>query len=122
MPSDGTTLDDPIVRRLEEGKQVILNQGWCQYIRVDGLNRVCLLGAYTGNCDIETVSHTTQAAIEALQNLIPSRYGYTHPWSRVAMWNNEDGRTKEQVLELIDRAIATQRARALVEALSKFRS
>ncbi len=114
---DSTTINDPIIQKLEDGKQVILDRGWCQFIRHDDCSRVCLLGAYAGWGTIENTKPTTRAALEALINEIPGCYQVgDHPWSRIAVWNNKYGRTKEQVLDLIDKAIETQRAKAFVIA------
>ncbi len=108
---------DPIIQKLEDGKQVILKQGWCQFIRSDEKNQVCLLGAYTGWNGMLAAPEIDRKAIEVIRAEIPPledpKADKASPWYRIAKWNNDDGRTKEEVLALIDRAIATQRAKGL---------
>ena len=99
MPFDCSTYDvvSPVSQMLREGREQV-QRGWCQRI-MRQRGSVCMIGS-----------------LEAIDDL-----GYSY--STVAAFNDDFCRTKEQVLEVYDRAIelsmpVTQRYRVYREAIA----
>jgi hypothetical protein len=97
MPFDGShyVSASPVTQMLKASKQQI-EQGWCQHaMRQRG--SVCMIGSFT----IEDYALFTKAEGLLLQAI--NGLGYSH--SSVAQFNDDVQRTKDQVLEVYDRAI-----------------
>jgi hypothetical protein len=105
MPFDGTT--NPIVLELQTARGRI-ERGWCQRSIQTLHGEVCLLGAlgYTESGG----QPMTLAALAVARQISPEGYKWmTCGW--VARWNDDLSRTKEQVLAVLDGAIAAESAR-----------
>ena len=97
MPFDGSkcVTDSPVTQMLMEARQQV-EQGWCQHsMRQRGA--VCMIGAleiddYTQFIDAEAL------LLEAMRSL-----GHSH--ATVPAFNDDLGRTRNQVLKVYDRAI-----------------
>jgi hypothetical protein len=101
MPFDNVPLASPLVLMLQAARSKI-EQGWCQgAMRQRG--KVCMFGALSHEDD----GSLSRAAAEVLLAAIHSR-GYSH--GQVTAFNDAAGRTKEQVLEVYDAAIARARS------------
>jgi hypothetical protein len=97
MPFDGSTYvsASPVTRMLVESKRQV-EQGWCQHaMRQRG--SVCMIGSFT----IEDYALFTEAEGLLLQAI--GSLGYRH--CTVAQFNDDPQRTRQQVLEVYDRAI-----------------
>lgn len=97
MPFDGSkhAFTAPVTRMLVEGKRQV-EQGWCQHAtRQRGA--VCMIGSFT----IEDHALFTKAEGLLLQAI--GSLGYRH--ATVAQFNDDALRTKQQVLDIYDRAI-----------------
>lgn len=86
---------------LRKAKAALLDRGWCQFVREDSLNKkVCLMGALSiaeaGNANSRTLM--VSPAFRFLETLIGDG---KFIWE----WNDAPGRTLEQVLEMLDKAI-----------------
>jgi hypothetical protein len=98
MPFDGSHSQTvfPVTQMLIEGKRQVTS-GWCQgAMRQRG--SACMIGSLTVS-DFELFSNAEALLLEAIRKL-----GYPH--SSVAGFNDDLHRTKQQVLEVYDRAIA----------------
>src|SRR5436190_18148954 len=97
MPFDGTSYEpvSPVTQMLINGKQQ-LERGWCQRI-MRRRGSVCIIGSLA-IVDYDVFAAAQKLLLEAIQE-----YGYSH--SSVADFNDDITRTKEQVLEVYDRAI-----------------
>lgn len=88
----------PVTENLTAAKK-LLEQGWCQ-----GSPRVgdsyCILGALYIRTHGNTHSSVAVKASEIIRSALPG-----HPL--IHKWNDKPGRTKSEVLSLMDRAIAT---------------
>jgi len=97
MPFDGSkyVTASPVTQMLMEARQQVA-QGWCQHsMRQRG--SVCMIGAL----DIDDYSQFIDA--EALLLATIRSLGHSH--GSVAAFNDDLGRTKDQVLKVYDRAI-----------------
>jgi hypothetical protein len=97
MPFDGSkyVTASPVTQMLMEARQQV-EQGWCQHsMRQRG--SVCMIGALDINDYIQFVTAET-LLLEAIRGL-----GHAH--TSVAAFNDDRGRTKNQVLTAYDRAI-----------------
>lgn len=98
MPFDGSrhpVTTSPVTRMLVEGRQR-LEQGWCQNaMRQRGA--ACMIGSLPVG-DYSRFAETESRLLVAIRQL-----GYPH--SSVAAFNDDGQRTKQQVLEVYDRAI-----------------
>ena len=97
MPFDGSTytLASPVTRMLVDSKRQV-EQGWCQHAtRQRGA--VCMIGSFT----IE--DHAVFTRAEGLLMQAIGSLGYPH--STVVQFNDDALRTKQQVLDVYDRAI-----------------
>jgi hypothetical protein len=86
MPFDGTHLS-PVTQALIAGRRRI-EEGWCQGV-MRTWGAVCAVGAISRN----------PKALEVLQRAIGEG-------CYIPKWNDMPGRSKEDVLDLYDRAIA----------------
>jgi hypothetical protein len=128
MPFDGRDFAiDPLLLELQRVRQRILD-GWCQYKLTDadddlGVVSVCLIGA----AKYPRYLPSEMAVIDALYAELP--WHARCRWSsqrlgnikkqRLANWNDSLLRTRDQVVALVDRAIARQqRLTAGVRVLS----
>jgi len=84
MPFDGTTLSRTTLALMNGRRRI--ERGWCQGVLNRG-DEVCAIGAMKDHIALEML-------MEA------------HGKTGLIDWNDEPGRTKEDVLELYDRAIA----------------
>ncbi len=80
---------DPISRTLRRAADMIERQGWCQGQWADKHGRVCIMGALG---DTESDPAAFCAACHRLS---------THLGQRLSMWNDEPGRTKDEVLAML---------------------
>jgi hypothetical protein len=97
MPFDGTHYEtaSPVTQMLIDGRQQV-QRGWCQRImRQRGAS--CMIGSLAIT-DFEIFSRAEKFILEAIDDL-----GYSH--SSVASFNDDTCRTKEEVLEVYDRAV-----------------
>ena len=97
MPFDGSKYvsASPVTRMLVDSKRQV-EQGWCQHAtRQRGT--VCMIGSFT----IEDYALFTRA--EGL--LLDAIGGLGYPHSTVVEFNDDALRTKQQVLNVYDRAI-----------------
>ena|SRR5438105_9468121 len=115
MPFDCSTYDvvSPVSQMLREGREQV-QRGWCQRI-MRQRGSVCMIGSLN-IIDFEVFATTEKLMLEAIDDL-----GYSY--STVAAFNDDFCRTKEQVLEVYDRAIelsmpVTQRYRVYREAIA----
>lgn len=97
MPFDGSRYvqGSAVTRMLVESRGQV-EQGWCQQAaRQRGA--VCMIGSFT----IEDFALFVEAEDLLLQAI--ASVGYPHP--TVVQFNDDAGRTKQQVLDVYDRAI-----------------
>jgi hypothetical protein len=99
MPFDGTDYQilSPVTRMLIDGRKRVQN-GWSQRI-MRQRGSVCMIGSLTIT-DYEVFAVAEKLILEAIHEL-----GYTY--SSVVAFNDHLCRTKEQVLEVYDIAIAS---------------
>ena len=97
MPFDGISYEpvSPVTQMLIDGKQQ-LQRGWCQRI-MRRRGSVCIIGSLAV-ADFDVFAEAEKFLLEAIRD-----YGYSY--SSVAEFNDDISRTKEQVLEVYDRAI-----------------
>lgn len=97
MPFDGNNSETvlPVTQMLIEGRQQV-KRGWCQGI-MRQRGSACMIGSLTVN-DFDVFTDAEAFLLEAIRKL-----GHLH--SSVASFNDDLHRTKEQVLEVYDRAI-----------------
>lgn len=101
MPLDSVGFLTGVVAGLIAGRDYIKRNGWCQNQTRDGM-RVCAYGAI-----FETIGPRAggqrEEACAALQRALDAKLG--HGAVAVAGWNDEPGRTIDDVLALYDLAI-----------------
>jgi hypothetical protein len=98
LPFDGTKLDD-VTKLLIEGRERI-EQGWCQG-RFEAKGSFCMLGA------IRYDHQTTKWRRAARKRLARALgLGQEADGNHIPNWNDAPGRTKDEVLQAFDRAIA----------------
>jgi hypothetical protein len=98
MPFDGSRFETvrPVTRMLIEGRQQVAT-GWCQgSMRQRGA--ACMIGSLAVS-DYDQFAAAEALLLEAIRKL-----GHSHP--TVAGFNDDPQRTKEQILQVYDRAIA----------------
>ena len=97
MPFDGTYYEkvSPVTQMLLEGKQQV-QRGWCQQV-MRRRGSACMIGSLT-ICDFDVFVEAEKLLLEAIG-------GFGHSYRSVAEFNDDVTRTKEQVLEVYDRAI-----------------
>jgi hypothetical protein len=97
MPFDGTIYEpvSPVTQMLIDGRQQ-LQRGWCQRI-MRRRGSVCLIGSLA-IVDFDVFAQAEKLLLNAIR-----AFGYPH--TSVADFNDDLTRTKEQVLEVYDRAI-----------------
>jgi hypothetical protein len=97
MPFDGASYEtvSPVTQMLIDGRQQ-LQRGWCQRI-MRRRGSVCIIGSLA-IVDFDVFAKAEKFLLEAIED-----YGYPH--STVANFNDDLFRTKEEVLEVYDRAI-----------------
>lgn len=76
---------------LIEVRQLLIDKGWCQHFSENDLGQYCLMGA------LSIVGDPNDEAYIYLYPL--TNYG-------VSRWNDAPGRTFEEVIALLDKAIA----------------
>jgi hypothetical protein len=98
MPFDGTNYEtpSPVTQMLIDGRQRVQN-GWSQRI-MRRRGAVCMIGSLTIT-DYEVFVIADKVILEAIHEL-----GYFYP--SVVAFNDDPWRTKEQILEVYDVAIA----------------
>jgi len=103
MPFDGTDYQilSPATHMLIDGRRRV-QTGWSQRI-MRQRGSVCMIGSLTIT-DYEVFAVAEQLILEAIHEL-----GYAH--SSVVAFNDDPCRTKEQVLEVYDLAIASSTSR-----------
>ena len=103
MPFDGKDLSpkylSPVACALMRGRSRI-ERGWCQG-KMASPTGVCAIGALSGAV---VYGHEAERAVKILNLAIGE--GSSQSWHDVIRWNDAPGRTKEEVLDLYDRAIA----------------
>src|ERR1051326_6777814 len=97
MPFDGSKslTTSPLTRMLVEARQR-LSQGWCQH-RARQRGSACMIGSLAIT-DYERF-------IDSERLLLGPLRGLGSPQASVAAFNDAPGRTKQQVLQVYDRAI-----------------
>lgn len=110
MPFDGSRLD-LTTRILINGRDRLERDGWCRGMLVDHLGRVCMMGAlgYDGPTATITLSRRsprTRAVLRLARALGFSTALDEDVPKAVVTWNDASRRTRKQVLEVFDRAIA----------------
>lgn len=103
MPLDSTTYESQVVRDLRAGRERLVTHGWCQHQTRDGERR-CALGAVL----TVTMDKRCKKASITLERAL--REKLSRPFVSVASWNDEPGRTVEEVLALYDFAIERELA------------
>jgi hypothetical protein len=95
-----------LVEFLTEARGLI-KEGWCQgsfrKITDNGVE-YCALGAM-GYVGTEHHVDLIPSARRVFAQLLPEQY-FEDTWPMVARWNDEPGRTQEEVLGMFDKAIA----------------
>ena len=97
MPFDGANFEtsSPVTQMLSDGRERV-QLGWCQRsMRQPG--SVCMIGSLTVS-DFHTFTQAEGLVLEAIDFL-----GYPH--RSVPGFNDAAGRTRDQVLEVFDKAI-----------------
>jgi hypothetical protein len=110
-----------IVAALRRGREFIAGHAWGQhrYMTADyskeaeaeasGWTRYCLIGGMARANDVTTSRFEESATCIVLSSYVrPVAGPYETPATVLIEWNDKKHRTKEQVLELIDRAIAEE--------------
>lgn len=109
--------NEQLLADLKATRQVIAERGWIQRQSEDKVTgQVCLARAIGISTDVEAELIEPYAGSrfidtrEYIENLLPAgyRFGETHGDSLstgVVAWNDEIGRTKEEVLAILDQAI-----------------
>ena len=102
MPFDGSNYDkiSPVTQMLTDGKEKV-QRGWCQHI-MRQRGSACMIGSLAID-DFDVFAEVEQLMLETIHDL-----GYSH--SSVANFNDDLYRTKQQVLEVYDRAIESSTA------------
>lgn len=77
---------------LIEARATLLRDGWCQGQFKNQRGEHCLIGALSGGMD--GIAYKTLTELSGIR--------------RIARWNDSDGRTVDEVLELLDTVIAEQ--------------
>jgi|SRR5690242_12698165 hypothetical protein len=96
MPFDGSNRTiSALTRLLADGRQH-LDQGWCQH-RTRQRGSACMVGSL-GISNYEEFIAAERLLLKAIVAL-------GHTQSSIAQFNDAPGRTKQQVLEVYDRAI-----------------
>lgn len=98
MPLDSVGFLTGVVADLVAGRDYIKRNGWCQHQSRDGM-RVCALG---GLLEVTPDNARQDAACVALARALRASLGQPR---EVAGWNDEPGRTIDDVLALYDLAI-----------------
>lgn len=92
---------DPIVKVLTNAKAVLLTRGWCQNRAVNDKGNVCLAEALAIACEDSPDQEKLFVEVsEVMCQFMNKRY--------ITDWNDQEGRTKENVLEALDKAIAVK--------------
>lgn len=111
MPFDNAGFLTGVVADLIAGRDYIKRNGWCQNASRSG-SRVCGFGgifAVTGgHTSTPAEAARRQAACEALQRALDVKIGRVKSWSFGA-WQDEPGRTVDDILALYDLAIELER-------------
>lgn len=87
-----------------------IDKGWIQRdwsAEIDGQWFVCLEGALFGYCDANRhgLTDAQEAARDVVLGVINDRYSYSKAYNSIPSFNDEPGRTKEEILEVIKLAI-----------------
>jgi hypothetical protein len=104
MPLDGTNfveLDTDITKVLIKARDYLVEHGWCQGAMENRSGQVCIFGAvYIVGEFNSSVDPTFSRVMFALKNITKDS---------AQRWNDEPGRTQEEVVSLFDQAIAISR-------------
>jgi hypothetical protein len=90
---EGTPMNT--IEGLKQTRAILVRDGWCQKTLKDDEGKRCLIGAIPIGC--------FSPALHALENVTE-----THG---VPRWNDKPGRTKDEVLAAIDKAIRIEEAK-----------
>lgn len=88
-----------IVSKLRQAATYIKNHGWCQRLAEDDNGRVCLVGALSKVCNRNS---STYANIPDIRNVIKKLNPIVMKSRSLVDYNDTIGRTKEQVIELLE--------------------
>lgn len=96
-------MNHEIKNLLVSAKNLILTDGWIQGDYGDSESGFCILGAVSAAYDEAALDDDGAVAREACKRLQAtlSDLGFV---TSVAAWNDRDGRTEQQVLDLLDTA------------------
>jgi hypothetical protein len=97
MPFDGSKYltTSPLTKMLVEARRQ-LDQGWCQH-RTRQRGSACMVGCLEIS-DYDEFIEAERLLLDAIRDL-------GHPQASVAAFNDAPARTKQQVLQVYDRAI-----------------
>lgn len=100
-----------VIEILKLGRDRLLIEGWCQNALIDPTGARCAVGAvmnYPTLCPAMEEDTEHYEAVYALEKTLHTRGGYPgSPFSsNIVSFNNEPGRTKEEVVELFNDTIA----------------
>jgi hypothetical protein len=97
MPFDGShgLPTSPLTHMLVDARRQ-LNKGWCQH-RTRQRGSACMIGSLAIS-DYDVFAEAERLLLDAIHDL-------GHPQASVAAFNDSPARTKQQVLQVLDRAI-----------------
>ena len=92
----------PLARRLIAAAMLLERDGWCQHVARDSLGRRCLGGAISGVGTLIPFSLDDSDRSVDVENLLMAHAPFLIE-KGVGGWNDEKGRTKEDVTHLLVR-------------------
>jgi hypothetical protein len=100
------TYDNRTVDKLKTVKQHLERHNWAQGDAALAANSTCL------GIALNTLGYDTDA-VDYIYEAIAEKYGelYRHGAGIIVYWNDQPGRTKEEVLAVVDRAVELAAAR-----------
>ncbi len=97
------TKEGPVVNGLKRARGFV-ERGWCQHMGADAKGNVCMSGALN-RATCHNHSAYLRGEVDAVRFAVVKAIG----WENIPAWNDRPGRTKEEVLAAIDRAIEIAR-------------
>ena len=99
-PGEVAVVDSPAIAILRKAKNILEVRGWCQDQFCDWeTGSYCMIGAL---CRAHAMANGSGSLYEDVEDRL---MGAIHS-NDIPMWNDIQGRTKEEVLAAFDRAIA----------------
>ena len=90
------------IRALQDTKNLLLNEGWCQGSYVNGAGHYCIYGALR-SCTSYSWESAEELAKDLSYNLTKAPVKFDS--DSLINWNDERTRRKRDVIRLIDRTI-----------------